>query len=286
MSDNKNNNTMEKNVIGQNISKILFEKNLSQAEAANKVTNFGCQTNQSTIARYISGEIKPSLKFIQAFCQALEVSADTVFGLNDNTAINIKEVTPLVVLSNLNLLLNQFNFKIEFNNDNSKVMLTTDNSHMIDFLFLLQKSRNYSIEQIDHFCQINKLQMLGKSITSVKDLYVIEQMNNFHEVKQDDFGFDEKAYIRQIVGELLEDYEIEQLDLKDVFAMQWEQLSTKEKERIAPELLQKYLNKGKGKKTDKGSDNNADKGSNNNADKSSGKKSDKDGSKSNNKNKI
>lgn len=139
-------------------------------------------------------------------------------------------------------------------------MLTTENSHMIDFLSFMQENENLTIEQIDQFCQTNELLMLGKGFTSVKDLYVIEQMNIFHEVRRDDLCFDVIAYFKQIIGLPLEDFEVEQLDPKDIYARQWEQFSTKEKERIAVELSQKYLNKGNGNKANKdsGKSNNKD----------------------------
>lgn len=229
--------------IGIRISQIAAEKDLTQSKIVTKLhETVEYETTQPTINRYFSGENEPSASFIKAFCQTFELSSDYVLGLND-LAISAEKVTPFVVLNNLVLLLDQFDFNIEFNDNHSKVMLTTDNEIMIHLLPLIKKAERCPAEQIEYLCKSFDLVWHDKTVESkeqyysnCKTLYINITCGKIREDFRE--NSDLLDWEKDIINPLKKELDIEEpLSLEALYAKKWEHFDPEKKYDILSKFV-------------------------------------------------
>ena len=233
-----------KKQIGNRLNKIVQYNQMSQLEVKNKLEEAGHkEISQPTIKRYLSGDTEQNASFILSFCRAFHVSADDVLGL-DTDAIHSETVTPLIVLRNLFLLLNQFDFNIEFDTDNQKAMITTDNEFMINFLIAKKTLKNLTLDQIDRFCETYQLRMIGKKLVTkeqyyahYKQLYIEKELAEDRSAEQEGIDSmileeDTKLRISKIDKILVN----EDFTRKGLFSMEWDSFSEKDKDAHIKEM--------------------------------------------------
>lgn len=227
--------------IGVKLHAIAEGNGASQTGVVNEIDKIlGYDSiSQPTVNRYFSGQSDPTASFLQAFCKAYGASADYILGLATNT-IDSEIVTPQIALSNLLLVLNQLELKIEFNNEHTKVMLTTENEHLINFLFPIRKSQYYTMKQIDYFCKSNELAMLGNHLLTYKELYIMKEQEKFSENSEGAEQQEIEQYLRQrseqIDKSFDEDTKGKLLDLEKIFSIEWNNFNEKEKEAQIKEI--------------------------------------------------
>lgn len=241
-----------KKQIGNRLNKIVQDNQKSQFDVKNELEEAGHKKiSQPTIKRYLSGDTEQTASFILSFCRAFNVSADDVLGL-DTDAIHSETVTPLIVLRNLFLLLNQFDFNIEFDTDNQKAMITTNNEFMINFLIAKKTLKNLTSDQIDRFCETYQLKMLGKTLVDKKQYYLYYKNRYIDREKSkinaeysevSDMVDWEKDFLQPLKMEVDKDLENVPLNLDDILSEKWDKFNAEEKEKVIKELEEEN-NKG------------------------------------------
>lgn len=71
---------MEKVSFGERLRECRAEKSLTQAQLAARLS-----VTQSTVGKYERGALQPNLEMLVQLCKVLEVSADYLLGINDET---------------------------------------------------------------------------------------------------------------------------------------------------------------------------------------------------------
>lgn len=71
---------MEKVSFGERLRESRAEKGLTQAQLAARLS-----VTQSTVGKYERGALQPNLEMLVQLCKVLEVSADYLLGINDET---------------------------------------------------------------------------------------------------------------------------------------------------------------------------------------------------------
>lgn len=220
--------------MGDKMRSIAESNKASQKKVTDDVNKILETDNlvQSTISRYYNGETDPSVSFLYAFCKTFGVSSDYILGLNTH-AIDSKIVTPQIVLNNLALLLNQFNFNIEFNDNHSKAMLTTDDEHMIKFLHIFQATKQYTMQQIEDFCQNLDLVMFNNNFKSKEQYYVDIMCGGIEEIRLNCFYLidEDEQFRKPLLKEIGEDI-YAPLTLEEIYKIKWHRFNSEEKDKI------------------------------------------------------
>ena len=71
---------MEKVSFEERLRECRAEKGLTQAQLAARLS-----VTQSTVGKYERGALQPNLEMLVQLCKVLEVSADYLLGINDET---------------------------------------------------------------------------------------------------------------------------------------------------------------------------------------------------------
>lgn len=64
------------NTIGENLKKLLSERNIQQKELA-----YACDKTEATITRWINGTIQIPINCIQTICDTLQISSDELLNI-------------------------------------------------------------------------------------------------------------------------------------------------------------------------------------------------------------
>ena len=157
------------------MNKVAGEKNDSYSTVTFKVNKYlpnSESVSDSTVRRFLLGESKPTAVFVEAFCNAYDVSERYILGADSVFAEN-GELTPEIILYNLVLVLKQCEFAFDKNEDSTKGMLITNNKGLIDFLSMIFSLSNYNnLRPVDisRISEVIRLKLYNNKIVTSDEL--------------------------------------------------------------------------------------------------------------------
>ncbi len=78
----------KENTIGENLKRLLSEKNIQQKEIA-----YACNKTESAITRWINGSVQIPISEIQTICDVLQVSADELLNIETKSVKGIYKIS-------------------------------------------------------------------------------------------------------------------------------------------------------------------------------------------------
>lgn len=209
------------------MNKVAGEKNDSYSTVTFKVNKYlpnSESVSDSTVRRFLLGESKPTAVFVEAFCNAYDVSERYILGADSVFAEN-GELTPEIILYNLVLVLKQCEFAFDKNEDSTKGMLITNNKGLIDFLSMIFSLSNY-----------NNLRPVD--ISRISEVIRLKLYNNKIVTSDEYYDLHGKAFVAFNTDELslkfkgTEIYKIERQVFKDKCISYWDECSDEKKDEL------------------------------------------------------